>query len=68
MIEARLLTLSRDMLTYQVQQTWRAKRPKTVVNHDLENPSIHRVRNGGKLAILFHPSPKNITEKCRSLS
>ena len=27
------------MPTYQVQQTWRAKRPKTVVNHDLENPS-----------------------------
>ena len=30
--------------------------------------SIHRVRNGGKLVILFHPSPKNITERCRSLS
>ena len=27
------------MPTYQVQQTWRAKRPKTVVSHDLENPS-----------------------------
>ena len=27
------------MLTYHVQQTWRAKRPKTVVTHDLENPS-----------------------------
>ena len=27
------------MPTYHVQQTWRAKRPKTVVNHDLENPS-----------------------------
>ena len=26
------------MPTYQVQQTWRAKRPKTVVSHDLENP------------------------------
>ena len=118
------------MLTYQVQQTWRAKWPKTVVSHDLENPpqppkevrhqhlktnlqgllshvhilivsksnlklqvfdlfshfvrtliikissseepanstSIHRVRNGGKLVIFFHPSPKNITERCRSLS
>ena len=30
--------------------------------------SIHRVRNGGKLVILSHPSPKNITERCRSLS
>ena len=30
--------------------------------------SIHRVRNGGKLIILFHPSPKSITERCRSLS
>ena len=28
--------------------------------------SIHRVRNGGKLVILFHPSPKNITKRCRS--
>ena len=27
------------MPTYQVQQTWRAKKPKTVVSHDLENPS-----------------------------
>ena len=26
------------MPTYQVQQIWRAKRPKTVVSHDLENP------------------------------
>ena len=26
------------MPTYQVQQTRRAKRPKTVVSHDLENP------------------------------
>ena len=26
------------MPTYQVQQTWRAKRPKTVVSHDLGNP------------------------------
>ena len=25
--------------------------------------SIHRVRNGGKLVILFHPSPKNLTER-----
>ena len=30
--------------------------------------SIHRVRNGGKLVILFHPSPKNITKRCRSPS
>ena len=30
--------------------------------------SINRVRNGGKLIILFHPSPKSITERCRSLS
>ena len=30
--------------------------------------SIHRVRNGGKLVILLHPSPKNITERCRSPS
>ena len=28
--------------------------------------SIHRVRNGDKLVILFHPSPKNITKRCRS--
>ena len=28
--------------------------------------SIHKVRNGGKLVILFHPSPKNITKRCRS--
>ena len=27
------------MPTYHVQQTWRAKRLKTVVGHDLENPS-----------------------------
>ena len=27
------------MPTYHVQQTWRAKRPKTVVSHDLKNPS-----------------------------
>ena len=27
------------MPTYHVRQTWRAKRPKTVVSHDLENPS-----------------------------
>ena len=26
------------MPTYHVQQTWRAKGPKTVVSHDLENP------------------------------
>ena len=26
------------MPTYQVQQTWRAKWPKTVVSHDFENP------------------------------
>ena len=25
------------MPTYHVQQTWRTKRPKTVVNHDLRN-------------------------------
>ena len=25
--------------------------------------SIHRIRNGGKLVILFHPSPKNLTER-----
>ena len=25
------------MPTYHVQQTWRAKRPKAVVSHDLEN-------------------------------
>ena len=30
--------------------------------------SIHRVRNGGKLVILFHSSPKNITKRCRSPS
>ena len=30
--------------------------------------SIQRVRNGGKLVILFHPSPKNITKRCRSPS
>ena len=27
------------MPTYHVQQTWREKRPKTVVSHDLENRS-----------------------------
>ena len=26
------------MPTYHLQQTWRAKRPKTVVSHYLENP------------------------------
>ena len=26
------------MPTYHVQQTWRAKGPKTAVSHDLENP------------------------------
>ena len=30
--------------------------------------SIHRVRNGGKLVIFFHPSPRSITGRCRSLS
>ena len=32
------------MPTYQVQQTWRAKRPKTVVSHDLEM-TFWRMRN-----------------------
>ena len=39
------------MPTYQVQQTWRAKRPKTVVSHDLENPP--------------QPSKNEFTEGCR---
>ena len=34
----------------------------------VNSTSIHRVRNGGKLVVLFHPSPKSITERCRSLS
>ena len=38
MIEARLQPLLRHMPTYHVPQTWRTKRPKTVVSHDLENP------------------------------
>ena len=38
MIELRLWLLLRRMPTYHVQQYWRAKRPKTVVSHDLENP------------------------------
>ena len=38
MIEARLLTLLRHIPKYRVQQTWRAKRPKTVVSYDLEIP------------------------------
>ena len=29
---------SGHMPTYHMQQTWRAKSPKTVVGHDLENP------------------------------
>ena len=29
----------------------------------VDSTSTHRVRNGGKLVILFHPSPKNITTK-----
>ena len=33
-----------------------------------DSTSIHRVRNGGKLVILFHPSPKNVTKRCRSPS
>ena len=28
----------RHVPTYHVQLTWRAKRPKTVVSHDYENP------------------------------
>ena len=39
MIEARLQSLLRHMPTYHIQQTWRTKRPKTVVNHELKNPS-----------------------------
>ncbi|RMX57961.1 hypothetical protein pdam_00020015 [Pocillopora damicornis] len=39
------------MPTYQVQQTWRAKRPKTVVGYDLENPS--------------QPPKKEFAEGCR---
>ena len=38
MIEARLQPLLRHVPTYHVPQTWRTKRPKTVVSHDLENP------------------------------
>ena len=30
--------------------------------------SIHRVRNSGKLVIIFHPSPKKLTKRCRSPS
>ena len=30
--------------------------------------SIHKVRNSGKLVISFHPSPKDITKRCRSPS
>ena len=30
--------------------------------------SIRRVGNVGKLVILFHPSPRSITKRCRSLS
>ena len=41
MIEARLKPLLKHMSTYHVQQTWRAKRPKTVVSHNLENPPKH---------------------------
>ena len=39
------------MPTYQVQQTWRAKRPKTVVSHDFENPP--------------QPSKNEFAEGCR---
>ena len=39
MIEVRLQPLLRHVPTYCVRQTWRAKRPGTVVSHDLENPS-----------------------------
>ena len=53
MIEARLQPLLRHMPTYHVQQTWRAKRPKTVVSHDLDDPSQP-------------PSPKNEFAKGRS--
>ena len=30
--------------------------------------SIHRVRNGGNIVLLFHPSPKNIAKRSRSPS
>ena len=39
------------MPTYQVQQIWRAKRPKTGVSHDLENPP--------------QPSKNEFAEGCR---
>ena len=39
------------MPTYNVQQTWIAKRPKTVVSHDLENPPQPPITNSLKVVV-----------------
>ena len=51
MIEARLQPFLRHMPTFYVKQTWRAKRPKTVVSHDLENPPQPPTTNSLKFVV-----------------
>ena len=41
----------RHLPTYHVQLTWSAKRPKTVVSHDLENPPQPPKTNSPKVVV-----------------
>ena len=63
-----ILMVSKSNLKLQVFGLFsRFVRTLTIKISSSEEPasstSIHRVRNGDKLVILFHPSPKNITKK-----
>ena len=66
-----ILMVSKSNLKLQVFGLFsRFVRTLTIKISSSEEPasstSIHRVRNGDKLVILFHPFPKNITKSCRS--
>ena len=66
-----ILIVSKSNLKLQVFGLFsRFVRTSTIKISSSEEPasstSIHRVRNGDKLVILFHPFPKNITKRCWS--
>ena len=66
-----ILIVSKSNLKLQVFGLFsRFVRTLTIKISSSEEPasstSIHRVRNGDKLVILFHPFPKNITKRCWS--
>ena len=66
-----ILIVSKSNLKLQVFGLFsRFVRTLTIKISSSEEPAsstnIHRVRNGDKLVILFHPLPKNITKSCRS--